>query len=619
MSNLMTTKEASEYLQLSYMTLYKLAQQGDIPAYKLGGHWRFNKTVLDEWFANKSQVIDKNASQDTSQETPANDQLIAELLELRQRIDNLASADKERSLIEDSLKFSEEKLRNFMESSNDLFFLLDSKLNIIEVNKAAIKHLPAGMNRKNAAGKNILDIMPGIKEHGWYEQYRAVLKTGEPLEISDIILDHGFGEAHMSMKVLKVGSGLGVIATDITELKLLESLKDSEIFNASLLDNAPNPILVYEADTAIRYVNQALEKLTGFSLDELTGRKIPYPWWQEDTMEKVLASFKDTEFSETKRVEIQFKKKNGEPFWVELNAKAIKKNDKTSYFIANWADITERKNTETALRDSEEKYRALVEQSFQGIMILQDGRIAFANGALAQEAGYSVEQMLSFSSQEVFEFIHPDDRECVLSRMRERLEGKEIPPRYEFRLVEKSGTIHWVEMYSQLISYAGRPAFQVTVIEITNRKAAELALLQEKNFSEAIINRLPGVFYLIDENVRFIRWNKNLEIESEYSSEELANLNPLALFRAEDRQLIEDKINETHKTGRASVDIQAISKSGKAIPYYLTGEMITLGTRKYIAGIGIDMSVLKQNEEALRKKQISLQTLIDKAIFDSQL
>jgi excisionase family DNA binding protein len=60
MSDLMTTREASEYLKLSYMTLYKLAQQGEIPAYKLGGHWRFNKPILDSWFANKSQVVEGN-------------------------------------------------------------------------------------------------------------------------------------------------------------------------------------------------------------------------------------------------------------------------------------------------------------------------------------------------------------------------------------------------------------------------------------------------------------------------------------------------------------------------------------------------------------------------------
>jgi excisionase family DNA binding protein len=60
MSDLMTTREASEYLKLSYITLYKLAQQGEIPAYKLGGHWRFNRTVLDNWFANKSKVMERN-------------------------------------------------------------------------------------------------------------------------------------------------------------------------------------------------------------------------------------------------------------------------------------------------------------------------------------------------------------------------------------------------------------------------------------------------------------------------------------------------------------------------------------------------------------------------------
>jgi PAS domain S-box-containing protein/excisionase family DNA binding protein len=483
MSDLMTTKEASEYLKLSYMTLYKLAQQGDIPAYKLGGHWRFNKKVLDEWFANKSKVIDKNVSQDTSQGTQAKEQLITELFELRQRIDDFAFADKERTHIEDSLKFSEEKLRNFMESSNDIFLLVDAKFNIIEINRAAIKHLPSGMNRKNVVGKSILDILPSIQESGRYEQYLSVLKTGEPLEISDVIVASGSGETHMSIKTFKVGNGLGLIVTDITELKLLESLKDSEIFNANLLDNAPNPIIVYESDTSIRYVNQALEELTGFSFDELVGQKIPYPWWQEDTMEKVLASFKDPNFSETKRIEMQFKKKSGKPFWVELNAKSIKKNDKTSYFITNWVDITERKSAEAALRESEKNYRTLVEQSLQGIMIIQDGRIVFANNGLAQAAGYSVEQLLSFSSQDVFEFIHPEDREVVLRRMQERLEGKEIPSRYEFRLVERNGSIHWVDMNSNLIEYSGKPAVQLAIADITDKKANNSRLHKTKRTS----------------------------------------------------------------------------------------------------------------------------------------
>ena len=609
----MTTKEASEYLQLSYMTIYKLAQQGDLPAYKLGGHWRFNKKVLDEWFAKKSQVIDKTASRDTSQGTPAKDRLITELLELRQRIDDFASADKGRALTEDSLSLSEEKLRNFMESSNDSFLLLDSKFDIIEINSSAIKYLPEGISRKNVIGKYILDVLPNIVESKNYEKYLDVLKTGEPLEISDVIVDHGFGEAHLSIKAFKVGSGLGVIGTDITELKLLESFKDSEIFNANLLDNAPNPIIVYESDTAIRYVNHALEELTGFSLDELAGKRIPYPWWQEDTMEKVRASFNDPNFSETKRIEMQFKKKNGAPFWVELNAKSIKKDDNTSYFITNWGDITERKNAEAALRESEEKYRALVEQSLQGIMIIQDGRILFANNALAKQAGYSIAQILAFTPQEVFAFIHPDDRDMVLERMHDRLVGKTIPSRYEFRLIARDGTMHWVGINSQIIEYFGKPALQLALADITERMKAEQSLLQEKTFSEATINSLPGVFYMIDTKGNFVKWNKNLEIETEYTAEEISKMSPLELFNKNDRPFMQQRIEKTFNEGKDSVEINAVSKNGRVVPYYLTGSLVTLNDKSYLVGVGIEISKLTQAEDALRESENRLKTFIDNA------
>ena len=580
MSDLMTTREASEYLKLSYMTLYKLAQQGEIPAYKLGGHWRFNKTVLDSWFANKSRVIERNVliigddietleinnlittrdnfkvttvkkpdqaykeleqskfsiifliskpasvttaeiiseirlkdkkttivistrhgdepialdtlpagpsfiiqkpfqendilkilhsidGQAIGQEVKAKDQLMSELSELLQRLDHLAKSDNERNKMEESLYQTEEKLRHIMESSNDFFILLDAKFNVIEINKAATRHLPTGTGRKDYIGKSILSLMPIIKESGRYEQYLEVLRTGKTLELNDVVTDPSFGGMRVSARIFKVGNGLGIMATDISELRLLESLRESEEFSSSLLDNTPYPILVAETNTAIKYVNPALLKLTGYSLSELIGKKVPYPYWTEEATHRIKHHTEQVLLDSGQKLELPMKKKKGKVFWIEVTSKTIMKNEKLSYYLSIWVDITQ-------------------------------------------------------------------------------------------------------------------------------RKKAEEELLQEKNFFEAAINSLPGVFYLLDTKGCFIKWNKNLEIETEYSAEEISKMSPLDLFSNKDRAVIQKKIDKVFAEGRDTVEVHAVSKNGRVVPYYLTGSRITLNNNTYLAGVGIEISELKK-------------------------
>ncbi len=130
-----------------------------------------------------------------------------------------------------------------------------------------------------------------------------------------------------------------------------EALKESEAFNSSLLESAPNPIVVINIDASIRYINPACEKLTGFTLDEVAGRKIPHPWWPEEDKEEISASIKVSMGSSGRRVERIFQKKNGERFWVELNMAPIMHNGIPEYYLANWFDITERKKREKLQHD----------------------------------------------------------------------------------------------------------------------------------------------------------------------------------------------------------------------------------------------------------------------------
>lgn len=133
---------------------------------------------------------------------------------------------------------------------------------------------------------------------------------------------------------------------------------------------------------------------------------------------------------------------------------------------------------------------------------------------------------------------------------------------------------------------------------ITRKKAEEI-LIKEKNFSEGLINSLPGVLYLFDDKGKFLRWNKNLEKISEYSAEELKEMSPLDFFVEEDRKIVAEKIQEVFVTGKSSIEANLLTKSGKFLPYLLTGVRISINKASYLIGVGIDITKRKNMEEQI--------------------
>ncbi|MFX0206225.1 MAG: PAS domain S-box protein [Candidatus Hodarchaeota archaeon] len=129
-----------------------------------------------------------------------------------------------RKLAEEALKQSEERLRRFMDSATESFYLLDSMLNIVEANKNATKVL--GLNREEIIGKNIRDIDPAIKEADRLNKYRKIIKTGEALGEEIVTTHPKAGEKYFFVRTFKVGDGLGIISTDITEQKKAEKARE---------------------------------------------------------------------------------------------------------------------------------------------------------------------------------------------------------------------------------------------------------------------------------------------------------------------------------------------------------------------------------------------------------
>ncbi|MBA4392892.1 MAG: hypothetical protein C0407_05000 [Desulfobacca sp.] len=142
-------------------------------------------------------------------------------------------------------------------------------------------------------------------------------------------------------------------------------------------------------------------------------------------------------------------------------------------------------------------------------------------------------------------------------------------------------------------------------------KQAEEQMAREKLFSESIITSLPGVFYLFDINGKFLRWNKNLEIVTGRSAEEIARISPLDLIDGQGKDLVAQRIQDVFATGASDVEAHLVSKDGTRTPYFFTGLRINLKGQTCLIGVGHDISARNRAEEALRQSEERYRTILE--------
>lgn len=192
-----------------------------------------------------------------------------------------------------------------------------------------------------------------------------------------------------------------------------------------------------------------------------------------------------------------------------------------------------------ALQESEEKYRVLVEQSLQGMVVAQGipPRLVYANRALAEITGYTVEELLSLSPEETTALIHPDDRDRFFQRYQARLIGQAPAPRYEFRALRKDGTVRWLELHASRIEYGGQPAVQAVFVDTTDRKQAERELRESYETARMTLLRTANALAAA------------VEKRDPYTAGHQRRVADLAAAIATEMGLREDQIDGIHMAG----------------------------------------------------------------------
>ncbi|MGV3508958.1 MAG: PAS domain S-box protein, partial [Sphingobacteriaceae bacterium] len=223
--------------------------------------------------------------------------------------------------------------------------------------------------------------------------------------------------------------------------------------------------------------------------------------------------------------------------------------------------------------------------------------------------GYASEEFIN-NPKLWHEVIYPDDKHIVEAEFELLRNGQKS--KSEYRIIHKTGAIRRIEIkVIPIFSEQKLVRVDGIVADITERKQAELQIIEAKGFSEIIMNSLSGIFYMYDVQGKFNYWNKNFETVTGYSSEEIKDLNPLDLFEEDEKELLLQRISLVFEQGSAEVEANLVTKKGVKVPFYFNGRKVSYDGEVRLVGMGIDITQRKKAEETLQKSEEMLSHILN--------
>ncbi len=181
----------------------------------------------------------------------------------------------------------------------------------------------------------------------------------------------------------------------------------------------------------------------------------------------------------------------------------------------------------------------------------------------------------------------------------------------ECRLISRTGRSFWGELRCiGRVSHPEGDYLAGTFQDISERKAAEVVLEEERRMRETLMESIPGVFYAIDAGGSLTFWNSNFEQVSGRSADEMRSLNVLELFEGDDKGVIAERMAEVFEYGASVAEADLVAKDGTRTPYFFTGALVTVGGVPLLVGTGINVSARRKAEEALRQLNAELELRI---------
>ena len=392
-----------------------------------------------------------------------------------------------------------------------------------------------------------------------------------------------------------------------------EDLRDSEERYRAVIEQATDGIYLLDAaDRRILQTNPSFEKMLGYAADEMRGMEVydivAHPRENVD-------STIDRTMRERRRLVggRRYRRKDGSVLDVEVGVSVIYHGDR-EVICTIVRDVTERKKAEEALSQSEERYRAVVKQSADGIYLV-DGdtkRILETNPALQRMLGYTAKEL---HGMELHQIVAHDRRSVEANIERTLREGRRFIRERRYR--RKDGSVVEVEVAASAISYGGKRVICAAIRDITERKKNEEALRQSERLYRTVIEEVTENICLVDvETRRIVASNPAFRETLGYTEEELGGMTLYDIV-AHDRESVDENIRWTVENGRSLVGQRRYRrKDGTLLDVEASGSIILRDDRETLCVVAHDVTERARVQELLEERVATLSHIAADLAFD---